>query len=51
MAAPEAYGSSWAMGQIGVAAAGWSTTATAMQDLSHIWDLTEACGNTRSLTH
>ena len=45
-----AYGGSQARGRIGAAMAAY-TPATAMPDLSHVYDLPTAHGNIRSLTH
>ena len=49
-ATPAAYGSSQARGRIGATTAGLPT-ATAMQDLNPICDLTTAHSNAGSLTH
>ena len=49
-AAPVAYGSFWARGQIGNTAVAYATV-TAMQHLSHICNLNPAYGNEGSLTH
>ena len=50
MAAPVAYGSSWARDQLGAAAEAYAT-AMATPDLSHILTYATACGNAGSLTH
>ena len=50
MAAPAAYGSSQARGQIAAAAAVY-TTATATPGRATFVTYTAGCSNTRSLTH
>ena len=51
MATPLAYGSSWARGQIGAAAAGLRHSHSHVVSEPHLRPTPQAHGNARSLTH